>query len=537
LLPAQRLVLLVAAAALAGCWREAPALGEHGIRHVVLISLDTTRADHLGCYGSTVTSTPAIDGLAREGALFADVLAPAPTTLPSHTSMMTGTYPHTHGVVRNGFVVHADNVMLAEILKGAGFHTAAFLGSFAMERLFDFDQGFDHFDEEFEILYGTHGKADQDQRRADAVTDAVLAHVDEVGTRRRLFLFAHYFDAHAPYDPPPAFAPRGDDGQPLAWDPDEYTQAVRDHQEEIDGQSYGLGGVILTGLPRSLVEKATGEPSEIDRKLARLYAGEVEFIDSEIGRLLRGLEGRGVLEDALVVLTGDHGETFWEHGDFWNHGLMAYQTTVHIPLILRFPDGFGAGRRIEQTVSTIDLVSTLCEALAFDEVPARVEGKSLAPLLAGRPFERGAVYCQANQPGWRLEPKDRWGNLYKARVVREGRWKFVQVPYMQGLEQLFDLAADPGEKSDLLRGGAGQLPPEAAAAYARLKAKVLRWVRTHPLLPSQFNSAQAEDALARIKELREHGYVGDEDMDKQGDLLPGATDSERDAEKEGEEGD
>jgi hypothetical protein len=163
---------------------------------VILISLDTTRADHLSCYGSPLVKTPNIDRLARESVVFRQVTSAAPTTLASHTSIMTGLYPHTHGVVRNGFTLSAENETLAQILKRSGFRTAAFLGSFALDRRFGFDRGFDVFDETFDIALDARN-FDQDQRRAAAVTDAALSWVEKA-PREPAFLFVHYFDAHVP---------------------------------------------------------------------------------------------------------------------------------------------------------------------------------------------------------------------------------------------------------------------------------------------------------------------------------------------------
>ncbi len=172
--------------------------GEDGARHVILISLDTTRTDFIGCYGNDWVRTPRLDGLAAESVRLARHRTVVPVTLPSHLSLLTGTYPHTHGVTGNGYMVDPANLMLAEILRAEGFHTAGFLGSFALAGRFRFAQGFDHFDENFDIAVGTLG-ADQEQRDAATVTDAVLDYLEGRDGHERLFLFVHYFDAHAPH--------------------------------------------------------------------------------------------------------------------------------------------------------------------------------------------------------------------------------------------------------------------------------------------------------------------------------------------------
>jgi len=453
-----------------------------GPRHVVLVSLDTTRAAELLPYGGAAR-TPVLEELASEGVLFEDVTAAAPTTLASHTSMMTGTYPHTHGVVRNGFVVPGENRMLAESFAAAGFHTAGFLGSFALESRFAFDQGFAHFDEEFsQLVDATH---DQNQRSASAVTDAALAHIANTDFER-LFLFVHYFDAHAPYEPPGTRAVRG-----------ELAAAVRVHQERTIGAAPGLAEIINAGPPVALMRDYEPVPSEEDRDLAQRYRGELESIDTQLGRLLDGLAQEGILEDALVIVTGDHGETFWEHGDTWNHGLWVYQTTVHVPLILRFPDGRGAGVRVSGPVSGVDLAPSLWELFGLAP-PANAEGVSLLGAMKGEPLERGPVFSQATQPGRRFETEGEWGNLAKTRCVRDGSFKYVFAPYLD-YEELFDLAADPGEENNLL---APSTSNEASRETAeRLRAELDAWVRTRPGHDSRFDPAQIEAVRERLRQL------------------------------------
>ena len=210
----------VVAAAGAGLYRDRTGPTYKGpVQHVILISPDTTRLDHFGCYGNTWIRTPNMDALSAESILFTDYTTVVSTTLASHTSLFTGKFPHTHGVPRNGFMVNTDNIMVAEILKDAGFRTAGFLGSFALDSRFDFAQGFDHYDENFDILVGTGG-ADQNQRNAEAVTNAVIGYLEENGAGRNLFLFVHYFDPHLPYSPsPPYDTMYAEDERPYAEGP------------------------------------------------------------------------------------------------------------------------------------------------------------------------------------------------------------------------------------------------------------------------------------------------------------------------------
>lgn len=479
-------------------------------RHVVLISLDTFRADHVGAYGAK-RPTPTLDALAAEGVRFADVTAPAPTTLASHTSMMTGTWPHTHGVPRNGFVLDEANVTLAEVLSEAGFHTAAVLGSFALESRFDFDQGFAHFDEEFELLV-TSGN-DQNQKLAATVTSRALDHVDEVREREeRLFLFLHYFDAHANYAPPAKYAEAMTGNASLTSTMDHVEAVVRARQAQmLGGPAPGHSGVIVNGLDgpyRRLVVTPTGAPTRDDRLLAALYAGEVAYIDDEIGRLLDGLRERQMLDETIVVVTGDHGETFWEHGDLWNHGLWVYQTTVHVPLLLRVPGDRFDARVVDTPVSTIDLVPTLCELLEL-ETPPRVEGMSLVPFADGLPVVRGFVFSEATQP-WKAKGT-RWENDAKPQAVRRGDWKYVRSRYNE-VEELFHLGRDPGERMNLIRADQA-LTDEARGHLEVLRAELDRWNAAADPLPSEFDTSQAEETREMLKGM---GYAGEEEDEDEG---------------------
>lgn len=480
---------------LAACAREP----RGPYRHVVLISLDTVRADHLGCYGRRDARTPSLDALAARGVLFEAAATAAPTTLASHVSILTGVPPHAHGVARNGFTVHADNEMLPELLAREGYTTAAFLGSFALDRRFGFDQGFAHFDDEFPLAVDG-ARYDQDQRRAEEVTDAALAWIDRAEPEHA-FLFVHYFDAHAPYDPPPGFAPAGvEPGIPARIE-----AAVRAQQVRAGGAALGQQAVIRDGLTRELVCGADGEALAADRELAALYAGEIAYLDREVGRLVEGLRARGMLEDALVVVLADHGETFHEHGDFWNHGLAVYETTAHVPLIV-VGKGLAAGGRVSEPVSTIDVAPSVLELVGLPR-PARAQGVSFVPALRGEVFERlRTVDCEATQPP-AVETGERWPNARKAKSVRMGSFKYVRTPYL-GLEELYDLAADPGERRNLL-AGCGPAPVDTGVEdfpnlVTALRSAMDGLEHAADPLPSRFDRSQLEETIERLRGL---GYV------------------------------
>jgi arylsulfatase A-like enzyme len=477
--------LLFPLLALAACGRERQ---PGTLRNVLVLTLDTTRADHLEGFGAAPGSTPALARLAAEGVRFRDVTCAAPTTLASHAALFTGTYPHTHGVARNGYVLDPANVTAAELFREAGFRTAAVLGSFVLERRFGLDQGFELYDQRFDELSSEANE--QSQRSAGKVTAAVLEAVDTFGDER-WFCFAQYFDPHKPYAPPVA----GEAGSTA----EDFEASARFHQERRFGAARGLTAPVEQGLPREWLGRAAGEDAPEDARLRRLYAAEVAYLDQALAELLAGLEQRGVLDETLVVLTADHGESFTEHHDLWNHGLWLYQTTVRVPLCLRFPDGRGRGQVFDEPVSGIDLLPTLCELVGLPR-PARCEGTSLVPLLDGAPLERGPLFCEATQPGVALETAGEWGNRRKPKAIRAGRYKLLWSPYT-GSEELFDLAADPLERRNLLDD---VLTPELTAVHERLARELRRWSRAAEPLPSSFDSSLLDQTIERLSGL---GYT------------------------------
>ncbi len=453
-----------------------------------MISLDTTRADHLGCYGGDV-ATPHLDGLAAEGTVFEDAVTPATTTLCAHTSMLTGSWPQTHGIVRNGYHVHPDNEMLAERLSAQGFATAGFVSSFALDERFDFAQGFDVWDQEFDLKI-RGGDKHANQRRAERTTDAVLGYLEQ-GAPERLFLFVHYFDPHSPYDPPaPYDRMYGEVAEGTSGGLDTLRVLTGERQTAVLGFPRDKDAAITEGLLPELVRGWSPEPSAVEQDLVRLYKGEVSYMDHHLGRLFEGLRAAGVWDDAVVVVTADHGETFSEHADCWNHGLAVYDTTVRVPLIVRVPQR-GSGRRVAQVVSTIDIVPTILELLDLPEGP-RVDGLSLLPLLEGGRLAREHVFAIGTQPGARVERgAGSWRNACKAHAVRSADHKYIDTAYMP-LQELYDLRGDPGEQRDLLLA-----EPERARDLVGELAGVLADFRASARpLPSDFQ----DSSKARLRE-------------------------------------
>ncbi|MCC7014318.1 MAG: sulfatase [Planctomycetes bacterium] len=480
---ARRLLACLALCALAAC-SDAP---RSPIRYVVLISLDTVRADALGCYDASATKSPSIDRLANLGVRFEHAITAAPTTLASHASIMTGRYPHAHGVPRNGFVLHPDNITLAEIFAQRGYATAAFLGSFALDKPFGLDQGFQLYDARFTTELGTAG-VDQSQRSASEVTDSALRWFDETRPERA-FVFLHYFDAHAPYAPKDSGLP------PVTLDT--LSRRALAHQQRWISSPPGWEAPLLSGLPRELIGRVDGTPLDaFDAQIEAQYAAEIAEIDTQLERVFRVFGTPERAADTLIVVTADHGESFHEHADFFNHGLWLHETTVHVPLILRAP-GL-APRSVAQPVSSVDLAPTVLELAGIDSMVA-FDGVSLVPLARGEARPRGPVFSEATQPTHPSFERGAWANALKPSCIVDGRWKLIRAPYL-GLEQLFDLESDPHERVDLLARGDAGAPPNLSELRARLDA----WEHTARPLPSNFSREQADEVARRLREL---GYT------------------------------
>ncbi len=335
--------------------------------NVLLVTLDTTRADRLSSYGYPLPLTPNLDRLAKEGARFRSCATPSAFTQASHASLLTGTYPTYHGVRINGqAALSSAQHTLAEALAERGYRTGAFVGAFVLDGRWGFNQGFERYDDEFDLAAARQIDLAGVQRPADVVIDAAL---DWLGRddERPFFAWVHLYDAHTPYAPPPPYAARH-------------------------------GG----------------------RGLAGLYDGEIAFADAEIGRLLDRLRAAGLDERTVIAVVGDHGEALGAHGEL-THGYFLYQDTLAVPLILRLPRRLAAERDVSQPVSTIDLFPTLLE-LAGAPVPQEAQGRSLSPLVEGRAWTEPAyAYSESMSPYLQFG----WSPMFS---LRSGQWKYVDAP-------------------------------------------------------------------------------------------------------------
>jgi choline-sulfatase len=325
--------------------------------NIVLITVDTTRADHLSCYAPGGAKTPNLDALAARGVRFAQATAQVPLTLPSHASIMTGTYPTVHGLRdMGGFVLAPTHPTLASVLRSRGFATGAVVGSRILSRTFGLAQGFTFYDDkivarlEENALPGLYP-----ERRASEVTDHAIGWLEQ-NSASKFFFWAHYYDPHHPYDPPAPFS-----------------------------KTYAKD----------------------------LYSGEIAYTDQEVGRLLQWIDQHALSARTLIVVMGDHGESLGQHGEL-THGIFLYDATLHVPFIMAGPD-VPSGKVIEDQVRSIDVLPTVLDFLHITP-PQETQGVSLWPLIdAGRHVRSNYSYAETLYPrtymGWselRAMRTDNW---------------------------------------------------------------------------------------------------------------------------------
>jgi arylsulfatase A-like enzyme/Tfp pilus assembly protein PilF len=314
--------------------------------NLLIVTLDTTRADRIHAYGFDGIETPNLDRLAREGVLFEQAVSAAPLTLPAHSSIFTGLFPPAHGVRDNGgFFLDDRQTTLAERLQSRGFTTGGFVGAYVLDHKWGIAQGFQTYFDDFDLSKYQSLSLGSVDRPGNEVADKALAWLDTVSSKR-FFGWVHFYDAHSPYDPPEPFKSR------------------------------------YAGRP---------------------YVGEIAFVDSQVGRLLSYLDAHHLADRTVVVVMGDHGESLGEHGEA-THGFFVYQATMHVPLLIRAPFDAMAGRRVTDTVRGIDILPTALELLSVKS-SEKFEGTSVVPLMTGAKKELGlAAYSEAIYPrfhfGW-----------------------------------------------------------------------------------------------------------------------------------------
>jgi arylsulfatase A-like enzyme/Tfp pilus assembly protein PilF len=387
--PPWRLSIVAAVLFVAACGRErAPATfsAPEPPRHVLLVTIDTLRADRLGCYGAVDVATPNLDRLARDGGMAPEALVHVPLTRPSHASIFTGLYPSQHGVRDNiSPPLAADVPTLASVFKAAGFRTSGFVSSIVLSAQSGLSRGFDDYSDRFDVGIDDARFLDTLQRRGDITTSEATAWLGQ-RVQDRTFTWVHLYDPHDPYEPPEPYASRYAD---------------------------------------------------------RPYDGEVAWSDELIGRLDSALTRLGIRDQTLMVVTSDHGEGLGEHQEPV-HGFFVYQTTLRVPFIVRGP-GVVAGARIPTLFRSVDLFPTVLELAGVSAPPSSSPqprpGRSRAAPL------RGATVIEDESTSFAesLTPRIHYG-WSDLQAIVDGRWKFVLAPR----PELYDLARDPHEQSNLV---------------------------------------------------------------------------------------
>jgi len=370
--------------------------------NVVLITLDTTRWDRLGAYGDRAAATPHLDRLAAEGVLFEQAFAAAPLTLPAHSTIFTSLLPPKHGVRDNGgYVLDGRYTTLAGVLKDGGWQTGAFVGAFVLDSKWGLNRGFDTYVDKFDVSKYKSISLGDVARRAGGVVDNATPWLDQHASQR-FFAWLHFYDAHSPYDPPEPFKSRFAD---------------------------------------------------------RPYAGEIAYVDDQIGRVLQWLDARGLTDRTIVAAIGDHGESLNEHGE-GTHGLFIYDATTRIPFIVRAPFTATRGRRVPGVVRSEDLMPTILDLVGRPS-PKEAQGRSLVPLLTGAARDLNldayseSLYAR-NHYGWS-----------ELKSIRSGRFKYISATR----PELYDLERDPGELNNLFVERR-QLADRMAAELGRLSIEV-----------------------------------------------------------------
>jgi choline-sulfatase len=314
--------------------------------NLVIVTLDTTRADRMGAYGSKDVETPTFDRLAREGVLFEQAVSVAPLTLPVHSSIFTGKFPPEHGVRDNGgFFLGLDQLTLAEVLKSRGYRTGGFVGAYVLDSKWGINQGFDTYFDKFDLSETRTMSVGTIQRPGNEVVDEALPWIEQA-QGAPFFAWIHLYDAHSPYRPPEPFATR-----------------------------------------------YKGHP----------YNGEIAFADSQVARLIAKLEALHLYERTVVMVMGDHGESLGDHGEA-QHGFFIYNSTMHVPFAIRTPFARAQRRVVTEPVRSVDVMPTALDLLGVAP-PAGISGVSLAPLMVGANRELDLdAYSEAMYPlhhyGW-----------------------------------------------------------------------------------------------------------------------------------------
>ena len=415
--------------------------------NVILVSIDTLRKDHLGLYGYQRPTSPVIDEFSKNTAIFDLAISQAPSTTPSHASILTGVIPSVHKALFSQSSRISDSVQtLAESLKQAGYSTASFNGGSQLSARFGFDRGFD--------VYQTFERTDyQNERLADRISEAVNW-MNEHKTER-FFLFLHSYEVHMPYAP---------DASELALFETDYKGP--------------LPNLLSEEMARSINKKRLVISQADKEHIVNLYDAEIHGMDAAFAELINYLKRSGLFDKSIIVFTSDHGDEMGEHGRMATHADTLYDELLRVPLLIKFPNGLFAGSKITHQVRSIDILPTILDVLGLRTGPL-VQGKSLTGLLEGETEFDPHALSQIDAKVKRLH--------YSLRTVD---WKFIKFK-----NRLFQLKTDPGELKNVARDF-----PEIAEQLKNQAKEILK-------TENDSKAQGAEVDQKTMEQLRSLGYV------------------------------
>jgi len=476
--PMQRLVPLALAALVAvlnfSCGKaQAPR------PNIVLVSIDSLRPDHLGCYGYGRTTSPEIDRLAGEGVRFESAVSTSSWTLPAHAALFTGLYDSSHGLFDNGLRLAPEHRTLAEELHSAGYHTAGFFGGPYLHPTFGLGDGFDVYRS---CMTTVPGELSEEDLRRESRASEGRSHDDITGPRtaeeverwaserpadRPYFLFLHLWDVHYDFIPPAPYDRMFDPG----------------YAGTLDGRDFMSRAEVHPGM----------SPRDLEHLLA-LYDGEIRFTDEILKRVLDSLRAKGMLENTLVIVTADHGEEFFEHGTK-GHQKTLFDEVVKIPLVLHWPGQLGAGRVVTDQVRIVDVMPSVLAAARVRTLPT-MAGRDILPLAHGTALDPAPALLELHAD----KREFRALRTNKLKVIRYGRRPDGRELPSVGI----DLAADKLERQPI---GEGRGNPRVDESLKKLDRALETAQALRTWLGAKATSAEMDPELER--KLRETGYLMD----------------------------
>jgi arylsulfatase A-like enzyme len=398
--------------------------------NLFLITIDTLRTDHLHAYGYHRETSPTLDRLSQEGVLFENASTVSTRTTQSLAAMITGRYPQTIGVRALHEKLKANEVTLAEILKQHGYHTGMVISN-AIVRNSNIEQGFD-----FSII--------TPKRELALKSNELFLSWLKKNKNQPVFGWIHYEDPHIPYRAPEEFRNRFDPDYRGIYEEKFSFSIFPNYIQEADRTSF-KAKLIFNHVRLS--------PKDL-RRIQALYDAEIAYTDMAIAKLLEEMKSLGVMDNTLVVISSDHGESLVEHQYFFEHGDFVYEATMKVPLIFHWPSKILPGQRFNQSVRTIDILPTILSLLDIPDPPAGCEGKNLAGVVLGEEVIGNLpVYTESGESFFLQHNPRRYiqGVRGKIRALREGKWKLIFTPTeSEAILELYNLNTDPSETQNLV---------------------------------------------------------------------------------------